>query len=129
MKYQIGVNAFFINSLKSFQAEIISSGSFQAGREIILTSNQSFFIFSKLSFVAFCQALSQSKHKKTFFVSLFTKVRCFSVRAVPETATQFKIHPLFNAITSIYHSQIITKSSFVIACLALKILYKILLLS
>jgi hypothetical protein len=92
---------------------------------MILTSKPSFFIFSKLSFVAFCPASSQSKQRYTFFVNLFTKVKCFSVKAVPETQTTFGNHHLTKAITSIYHSQIITKSSFVIALLALKRLYKI----
>jgi hypothetical protein len=57
------------------------------GRDIIFTSNQEFFIFSRLAFVAFSQALSQSKHKNTFFVSLFNRVRCFSVKALHDTAT------------------------------------------
>jgi hypothetical protein len=52
-----------MNSLKFFPEVIISSGSFHQDRRIIFTSNHSFFIFSKLSFVAFSPAESQSKQR------------------------------------------------------------------
>jgi len=95
-------------SLKSFHELTISSGSFHLGSEIIFTSKPSFFIFSRLAFVAFSQAVSQSKQRYIFFVSLFKSDKCFSVKAVPETATTFVNHHLFKPITSIYHSVIIT---------------------
>jgi len=74
-------------SLKSHHDFIISSGSFHLGRDIIFTSNQLFFIFSRAAFVALLHAESQSKHKKTFFVSLLIRVKCLSVKALHETAT------------------------------------------
>jgi hypothetical protein len=121
----MGDKALSINTLKSFQEVIISSGSFQPDNKIIFTSKPSFFIFSKESFVAFCPASSPSKQRYTFFVSLFIRVKCFSVKAVPDTQTTFVNHHLTRAITSIYHSHIITKSSLVIVFLALNKLYKI----
>jgi hypothetical protein len=75
---------------------------------MIFTSKPSFFIFSKLSLVAFSQAESQSKQRYIFFVNLFNNTKCFSVNAVPETATTFVKPHLFSAIASIYHSVIIT---------------------
>jgi hypothetical protein len=69
---------------------IISSGSFHFGRDIILTSNQLFFIFSRDAFVAYSQAESQSKQRNTFLVSLFINLSCFSVKALQETATVLK---------------------------------------
>jgi hypothetical protein len=56
---------------------------------MIFTSNHLFVSISRESFVAFSQALSLSKQRYILFVSLFIIVRCFSVRAVHDTATVF----------------------------------------
>jgi len=111
--------------LKSHHDFIISSGSFHFGRSIILTSNQLFFIFSIADFVALLHALSQSKHKKIFLVSLLIRVKCLSVKALHETATVLVNQAHCRDIVSICHSVIIIQSSFVIDVLALKSQYRI----
>jgi hypothetical protein len=68
---------------------MISSGSFAHSKAIIFTSKSLFFSISIDKSVALSQALSLSKQRYIFFVSLFIIQMCFSVNAVQLTQTTF----------------------------------------
>jgi hypothetical protein len=75
---------------------------------MILTSRSLFFIVSRESFVALCPALSLSKQRYIFFVRRLIIDKCLSVKAVPETATEFLNQYCWRAIVSGFHSVTIT---------------------